>query len=364
MADYTVYWASVKTPTEFLGELPLTSFTYTDTLNSPGSITGTFPLDPYPELDDTAAAAILTPETFAEGRTVLWVDRDGVPMWSGLLWSWEASVDQDAVTFTGEGWLSYFRRRRLNESVTYEGAAVDQIDLASGLVSYPQIAPGGLVWVIAGNPNSGVTRERTYYWWEAKTFGEMIEELAAVENGFDFRFRPRIEEGDRYTWFETIYPATGPATDHVFELGTNCSVTRFTSDGKSLANSFRAFGSGQGAEVTIADAFDSAALDTYPLLEEHGSYPDVIRPTTLAEHATQRLQRLTVPTRLLELDVWPDTEPGLGDYLVGDRVKVTANRGFLQLNKADYRITSRTVTVDESGGETVSVSLAPAAMFG
>jgi hypothetical protein len=355
MADYTVYYSAISAPTEFTGELPLTSFSWSEILNAPGAISGAFPLDPYPTL---ATLSPLNQETFLEGGTILWVYRDRVPVWSGLLWSWQASVDADLVSFTGEGWHSYLRRLPfLLQSGTF--TATDQAVIANYFVDYAAFN-GGVPLVTNGSASHGVARDRTYFWWEAKPVAEIIDQLAAVQNGFDFRY---VTRPDRTILFETLYPATGVTTDHVFELGVNCAVVDYSSDGKTLANYVVAFGSGQGSGALFTAALNSAAVGTYPLLTEVRSWPDVTSPTTLQGHADRDLQRHSTPTRLLDLEIFPDTQPAVGSFSVGDRCKVTATRGFLQLDRVDYRITALNVDVDESGTETVRVSLAPLRMF-
>jgi hypothetical protein len=356
MADYEVRWAPFLTPTSYYGQLPVTEFTWSDTLNSPGSITGKIPLNPYP-----GYTSPLTSDTFAEGRTVLWVARDGVPVWTGILWGWDVDAGADTFTFTGEGWHSYARKVPLNGGFD----ATDQATIADYIISrVNNFTDAATDLITASNPVTGVTRDQYWYWWDPPTCGAALEELASQDHGFDFRYRP-VDDGTG-VWsvvFEIGYPATGDATGLVFDLEANVASLRETSDGKSLATSMDAFGSGSGQEVLVTTSTSGALFDLgYPGLWSKVSYSDVKETAILQAHLTRDLARVSAPIRQLEMEVFSDTAPTLGEYGVGDLVTVRADRGFLQLDDL-YRITSRTVSVDPGGNETVQLSLSPAAMF-
>lgn len=348
MADTRVLWAPITDPGSIQGELPVTSVTYTDLLNAPGACTVTFPVDPHPGLQ------LVTADTFGEGRTVLWVVRDGVPVWSGVVWGWSVSLDSDTVTADAEGWLSYVRRRRIDQTTVYTG--VDQAQIANALVTLSE-AP---VEVDTGAIH-GVTRDRTWFWWEAKPIGEALEQLSAVRDGFDHRFTPVDTGTGPRVLFETRHPATGRATDHVLEVGTNCALTSWTGDGKQFATRVRGFGSGQGADAMLWDV--AATPGPWLPLDHTVTYSDVTEINTLIANLGRELLRVGTPIRLAEVRMWPGTDPGPGVLRVGDLVDFTCRRGFVNLDRAQHRVTGITVAVTPDSGETMSVSLAPARMF-
>lgn len=348
MADTRVLWAPIADPDSIQGELPATAVTYTDLLNAPGACTVTFPVDPHPGL------ALVTADTFGEARTVLWVVRDGVPVWSGVVWGWSVSLDSDTITADAEGWLSYVRRRIIDQTTVYTG--VDQAQIANALVTLS----GAPVEVDAG-ANHGVTRDRTWFWWEGKPIGEALEQLAAVRDGFDFKFTPIDTGTGPRVLFETVHPATGRDTDHVLEVGTNCALTLWTGDGKQFATRVRGFGSGQGADAMLWDV--AAQPGPFLQLDATATYSDVTEVNTLIANLDRDLLRVGTPIRLAEVRMWPGTDPGPGVLRVGDLVDFTCRRGFVDLDRARHRVTGTTVAVTPDGGETMSVSLAPSRMF-
>lgn len=357
-ADYLVEYASIKTPTIILGALPVSTFAYSDALNAPGAISGTMPLNPYPD-----SPTLFTPSSFIEGGTVLYVKRDGVTQWGGILWSWQADLAADTLSFAGEGWHSYMRRRIITSTLSY--AAADQDTIARSLITTPAFDYGGndLGIHTAANPH-GVPRDRTYYWWDGKDYGTTIEELAAVDGGFDFRYVTSTDGAGLYRIdFVTQYPATGRSTTLVFELGVNVAGLSYTSNAKDLTNYQIGFGSGQGQATLLTTAVTAPSILTYPLLQAVASFPEVIELGTLTTNVRRNLVRSVTPARLIDLEVYAGTVPVLGSYDVGDRCAVTAKRGFVQLDREPYRITAKEIAVDDVGGETVRLSLAPIGMF-
>lgn len=362
MADYVLHWATLTDRNTILGELPIQSLEYSDTLNAPGSITGTIHLNPYP-----TNSTLFNQDNFREADTALYVIRDGVPMWGGILWGWRANVNNDTLDFAGEGWHSWLRRRTLTRTLISEG--FDQVEIAERIIQ--QILDDSDPFDVSYNiEDTGVTRDRTYYWWEGKNAGEAIEQLAAVENGFDFYWTTGGTPGNYTVTFNTQYPTTGRTTNHVFELGTNVSFVNYSSDGKSITTRWTGFGSGQGANVLTSIAYDAGTFTTsggtarsYQVLDGVQSWPDVVEQATLDDHVARLLAQSTTPSRLIVLDHYPDTEPRLGSYAIGDQCLVTASRGFVQLDRALHRIVERRVTVDDTGRETVQLTLAPIGLF-
>jgi hypothetical protein len=147
----------------------------------------------------------------------------------------------------------------------------------------------------------------------------------------------------------------------VFELGVNVEAFEFVEDGTTVTNWHRAFGSGIGTEIQRVDRF-SGITAPYPLLQSVSTHSTVTRTATLAEHAEHALQRGAIPTTFVTLELRPDGLPNLGSYDVGDRVAVTADYGYIQLDRASYRIVAHTVNVN-TRGETSVVTLAPTGVF-
>lgn len=360
MADYRVLWSPISSYTTIQGELPVTEFSWTETLNAPGMATGVMPLDPYP---DNPAFQPLTVDTFPEGATVIWIVRDDAPIWSGILWGWDLDVAADTLTWHAEGWHSLIRRAYLIADAAFP--VTEQADLVSSLV---EIYAGSILGygIVTSDPfPTTVNRELILTSSDPRSIGQIVEDMARDSGGFDFRYRTYDDAGAWRVSFDITWPAQGANTGLVFDIDSNIAAMNIHSDATNLAGTIYAFGSGQGSEAIVSSAVNNdLLLAAYPNLGLVNSYPDVTDTAVLAALNTRDALRAANPVRMIDLEVWPDTSPTVTDYQVGDNVQVTAQRGFLQMAGDNYRVVSRTVDVDPNGVEHVRLTLSPAVLFG
>ncbi|MEM9521554.1 MAG: hypothetical protein AAGA37_19750 [Actinomycetota bacterium] len=334
-------------------ELRIDSVTYIDALNAPGSATIVFPFAQATLADGTP---IITAENLAPERTAVWIMRDDALMWAGMLWGMPRDFVGRTRTLIAAGWLSYFRKRFFETDQTFTG--VDQFDIARQIIDHAQaVADGDVAIDTSDTALSGVTRDRTYLGAERKFYGEALEQLAAVDNGFDFRFEPSIDPTtDEYNVsFRPSYPATGRETEIVLYHGVNCVLTGGDQDGSASANSIAAIGAGQGNDLLIATATDPSPAG--PLLQDVTSYTDVTVQATLDGHATRDLARRNASAVTLVAQMIPGALPALGTYRPGDRVRVVYP--FDGFESFDRTMRILTVTVADDDGETVTIELGP-----
>lgn len=345
------------------GVLPVESFGYMHQLNGAGNISARLPLESTSNsrlTNQVAFPRIEAGKLEPDGSTRLWVLRDGVPQWGGLMWTRDIDPGNNAMTIAGEGVLSYFRRRSIRENKKY--SATDQIGIAEDLIEYAIEQPGGDPGVsVAGTASSGVLRDRVYPKQEYKSIGDAVEQLAAVIDGFDFSFDAGYSGSALVDTFNIQYPNWGRSTNHVFEIGTNVNLLAERSDGTSVASLAVATGAGQGPTMLRKWAWDTSKLGTRPLLEKVNSYSDVSVASTLQAKADLDLLRGSEPVSLIDLEILPGTLPALGSYRVGDRVRVKGSHGYFDVD-ATYRIVTIGVAVFDDG-ESVSLSLAPLSLF-
>ena len=369
MADWRVLHAELVGGA-ILGELPVTAASFGVALNAAGRFQCTLPLEADParlrlpvyaggstDLDgdvDLVTMANLTP-----GTTAVWFERDGVLLFGGIVWAISADIDENTLTVAGEGPQSFLRRRYIRSTLTY--TAQDQLDIVRALIDHAQAVTNGTIGITYSTLDSGVTRDRTYNAWERKNVGEAIEQLAAVDGGFDWRYDHNWVGGVPTWSMQFTYPATGRSTEHVFELGTNSRINNYEEDGSTIANLVDTFGSGTGSTMLVATVANTPLQGPYPILEDVQTFGDVSSLTTLELHGRRRLARGAGPTRRVQLTTFPNVEPVLGSYICGDRVRVRADHGWAQLDEI-MRIVEIGVSV-VGGAETVSLALANAEVF-
>lgn len=344
MATYRHLVADLLTGT-IREEIPFSTVRYSHVLNRPGGFAATLPLR-HPK----ATRANLDP-----GRTAVFIERGGVIVWGGILWTAKASVEGATVEVGGEGFWSYFRRRKIRTTKAY--AAADQCFIARDLVTYAQAQAGGDLGVIVGSETSGVLRDRTYYHYERKNLGEAVEQLAAVQGGFDFNIDVSWIGGVITKTFQVQYPRRGRATAIVFELGSNIEGLEQEIDATRQANIIDGLGAGDGDSMLITTVSDLSQTPPYPLLEDVVTYKDVRVPSTLQLSSLAELVSRSTPVERLPTllaHAGPDTE--IGSFITGDTVTVRGSAGYLSVSE-QMRITTYEVTVDENGREAVGLGL-------
>lgn len=346
-------------------EMPFSKVKYSHALNAPGGFTASIG-----HRHPKATRLNLDP-----GRTAIHLERDGVIIWSGILWTARAGVKAGTLDVGGEGWWSYFRRRRIRTGTGGPSpstatariyTAQDQLFIARDLVNYAQGQSGGNIGVTVGTElttdNGGVQRlrDRTFYAYERKPVGEAVEQLAAVQNGFDFAID--VAYDGTGTIIKTLrfgYPRRGRVTDVVWELGANLEDLTQAVDASRQANLVDALGAGDADAMLIATAADTSQIGPYPLLEDTISLKDITVDATLQAHANSELRTrarpiATIPT-LLARPTAPDTT--LGSFITGDSLTVRGADGWISVDER-MRIMSWEVSVDENGKETVAVAFA------
>lgn len=335
--------------------LRLASVEYTASHLGGGSAKITFPIT---QAVDSAGASLVTRENFRPRRTYVWLERDKVVVWSGLLWSRATAPADGLITATAKGPHSYFRHRYFNTDKTF--AAVDELTMAREIIDHAQAVTSGTIGILTSDTNTaGVTRTRTYLGRERKSYAEAIDQLAALTDGFDFRYDSFRDptSGNYEVEFRTAYPATGRATTLVFEHGSNCDVIDIDEDGEAAANQVTATGAGETTAMLTSVTQDLAVLSFEPLLESVISLVDVTVQATLDAHASAELARRLDDETTVTIRMHPGAAPGIGSYLTGDRVRLIYSDAFESLDRT-MRVLERKVTVI-AGGEEVTVTLGP-----
>lgn len=357
--SYRYLFSPLNDISSIQGELPVKFATITEELNEAGTASLTLPLNP----TKAGKFATITPAVLGSGKTAIIAERDGVPFWGGILWAKIPSLSSDTIVLNCAGFHSYVRRRLIRATQTF--SSTDQHDIARSLIDYSEAQSGGSIGILTTDTNtSGVTRDRTYNGFERHWVGQAIDQLAALNDGFDFRYDVvRAAEGDPITIeFRASYPTTGRQTEHVFELGTNITDLEAPEDATLLANQADAIGAGEGENMLIQTHTDTGALAEYPLLEAVVAHTDVSVDATLKSYANRRVNQGIAPIVRPTFRVLPDTLPKVGSYEVGDQVKIKATRGLLDLD-GTYRIVSITINVTEAGQESATLACEPLGVF-
>jgi hypothetical protein len=357
MTTYRYLFADLLT-NQILAELPLTGVTFTQSLNSGGTFQGNILLSGInSEVQNVDAATI-------PARSALYVDRDGVLVWGGVIWARQFDSNDQRLKITAQEFETYFTRRRITSTQVFSN--VDQFFIAQTLVNNAQSVANGNIGVIVPTNTSGVNVSRTFYSYELKTVYSALLDLSRSENGFDFNIQVAYDgAGNPTKRLVLSYPKSGTRysptslTTPVFELPGNVMEYSYPEDGSAAANTIFVIGAGSNEAKLIATATDTAKIaDGWPVLEDSQNYSDFTDTTLLANLASAQVSAVAYPPTTLKIVAPPYLNPTLGSYVIGDdvRIRIRDDRFPTGLD-AIYRLVALSVTAGETSAEQVTLTL-------
>ncbi|MGJ5895158.1 hypothetical protein ACSCBZ_24860 [Streptomyces niveiscabiei] len=338
---YTYLFCDLRTDT-LLAELPMSDVSYSCELNAVGTLTGTIPY--------STETLPLDPETASTpARTVVYVDRDGVIVWAGIVWTRTSA--RGGKQIQAAELLSYFQHRYVKRTLstdtsllidpTYVGTTStsqrlypDQKHIVWSLLRYARDQAGGDIPLdlntLTGSGH-GVTRTMTYFGYERPEIYKAIAELAAADDGFDFGIdvgwtspannNPPVRYRRARTWFPRR-GRTAAQSGLVFSKGGGFgSILSYDwpEDGTSLVTEMSGLGAGTGeARIVRTASADDMIASGWPLLEGVASYDGVIDEAQVQGLTSSALTAQSQAQVQPVFEVSADTDPEFGSYSVGD----------------------------------------------
>lgn len=359
MTQYRYLFADLLT-NQIIGELPLTDVNFTRQLNSIGSFTGRL------LLSGVNAEQMNVSNATVPAKTAVYVDRDGVLVWGGILWGRPYSSETQTLEFQAQEFESYFQHRVIDADAAFTNT--DQLTVAQSLVTTAQAAPYGDIGIIVPSNTSGVTIDRVYYGYELKTVYQGLLDLSRSDDGFDFAVEVSYDNnGDPQKELVTAYPRLGQtysASDPnapVFEFPAgNIVLYELEEQGPATANKMFVIGAGSNEGKLIESAVDATKYaDGWALLERTATYSDYTDTTLLQTLAMGQVAAVSYPPTTFKIVVPPYENPVLGSYNIGDecRLRILDDRFPTGLDSV-YRIVALNVEPGEDGPERATLTLA------
>lgn len=266
-------------------------------------------------------------------RTVIWMYRDGQPIDGFIVWARPKRISSTVIDISAASLLSYFGARILSWTPSYN--AVDQLTLARNIIGLA--TPASHIFGFLNNTTnlSGVLRDRNplAFGYERKSIGQLLDDLAAVENGFEFSIDASLINDLPVPTFRPSYPKRGrPISETGFLLlrsgdrSGNIIDYGLDEDGTQIVTTVHGVGAGEGWDMLTTTQVNTDLLNRgWPLLETVIAHKDVTVRSTLDSHARAELKRRarTAETGPWDLRVNPD-DPSVtfGSWTVGDEARV------------------------------------------
>ncbi|MFE9396791.1 hypothetical protein [Streptomyces flavidovirens] len=308
---YRLLFADLVTD-QLLDVLPVQGLGFDDYIGKSGALSGKIPI-PDPEMAARVRAAAVP------GRTAVWVERGSDIWWGGILWTMTPSVDDRggvSVDIQAATFESYLDRRVVFTTQTY--TQVDQLAIARGLVGYAASLSGGDIGIrMDATKVSGVLRDRSYVASEVPRVRDLLDDLAAVDGGFEWRIQAYRDTatGARVKQLQLGYPKIAVGAQPVM-LTYPGNVLAYTlpSDATTMANVWQSRGATVdntvdaegGPLLSSVWRYDDRLNGGWPRLDGTSDYNTVSVKTTLDNHAKADLARArnaaTIPSIRVRLD--------------------------------------------------------------
>ena len=376
MAEYRYLAYEVRSRLS-LGELPLAGVSYSEELNGVGELSASVDLAAHTSLGASLASQYVA--ATEPRRSSIWVDRDGVIQWGGIVWSRRRSRGTlGTIEISALDYGSIFERRVLTATKSY--TATDQLAVVRDLVTWAQALPGGNVNIVVGSETSGVliTRDPLAWGYELRNLADLIGELAQADTGFDWSISYAYDvAGIPQATLRLHYPRRGRRSidsSLVFfnaaSSGGNLIDWDLDESGLDAATTIHAIGAGEGESMVQTVASRTELLDVgYPLTEaviSHKSITDADALISINLEAA-RLRSNNVSTWSITVDP-DDISVPFGAWSVGDDARIVIDdhplfpsNGSNPGLETTLRITGQQVTVSDDGGpDEVTLTMGPA----
>lgn len=336
--------ASAPTLVE-VNRLVVERISYVEELNRPGTATLGAPIR---SLSDEVKTRLADLAAFP---CEVWIYRDATLEWAGEVQT--LGIRDQVVELGCVGLLGYTWRMGVTSDLTFSG--IDQFTIAADLVDHWQAQAYGDYGIdTSGVGTSGVTRSRVYLRDELHNIGKRLQELGAVDDGFDTHVDPTTRA------LVLSYPQRGT------DLSASVFLDERNIDSASVAmsvapedlvsdGSFTGTSSDGSSSSTIYSARSTSALRaTYGRSWGGESFDGVSDTGTLDGHGDAYLAARTGQFFQPGVTLLPrvGTEPG--DLHAGDTVSYAYDAG-LGLQSGTFRVAKVGVEVDEEGKERMKV---------
>lgn len=272
----------------YLRDLDVSGWQSTDELNGAGGFTATVKVP-----GDVEEAQSVRASTRC-GRTAIVALRGDVPVFDGIIWrrNYESSVR--SVTIAGRKLASFWDHFDIPAHLDF--AATEQADIWRSLLAGVALNfPNGDIGVAVDATTTGIVRDRVYEPWEAKKYGEAMQQLAAVDGGFDWDIRVESDGLTLTRQARLWYPRRGrpiTTTGLQFRTGSTAKLFGVTEDATGMAARVTGFGAGEGID-TLTSVRQTTELTAagYPGYAKSLSLRDVKTQAPLDEHTQAELSR-------------------------------------------------------------------------
>lgn len=313
--DYTYTFLTLRDE-QIIAEIPLYGVYAARKINDPGQMTASFNFD-QSGMTNSDLVAATTP-----GRTWCVMERNGVPVWWGIVWSRTYQSQSKSCQIYAWGFEAYPRKRRIVQDMTWTATPNTQIfcDFWRSI----QSAAGGNLNVNIPNYTDGPVKDLTILATDNQYYSQSMDNLSQSDDGFDWTVDLVKNTDGTYTKTLRVgYPSIGSSIGDpdvvVFEYPGSILNYYNTESMSDAGTDVFTTGSGEGSAMPISVTEQTDMITSgWPRWDVDVSFKDVTSQTQINTLALQQkiVRKPPMPTYIIT--VKGDQDPVFGSYNLGD----------------------------------------------
>jgi hypothetical protein len=280
------------------------------------------------------------------------IARDGVPVWSGMVWS-ESQTGPRTFSFRCAEWGSFFERV---PAVAYTYTDWNDHALFRDLISRAAAISGQDPGIIMGSTLGGTVSDKTINAWDDLTVERAFRDVGDAAGGPDWYFGAAgtLAAPERHLVLGDNLGAGGvaavleyvEAADGSWSSGGNViGHPSRVRDGSQSATATVAIGSGEEKAQLRRTATSGLLSAGYPRLTHTASYTDVKVAATLQRHATVDLSARAGLFTSYTLATW-DGDPDWTQVPRGSTVRVSLDTDVYQGQREVIEFDARVMDIN------------------
>lgn len=309
-----------------------------------------------------------TPQNFAPWNNGLYVLKDGDIRYGGVIGAVQPRAGTGVIDIPILSFEDYLRSRLIKSNSNMANAtqtgnditwtSKDQFLIAADAIAHTQQGDGNIGITVAYGSLSGVLRTDTIHTWDYKFAGEYFEDLAARDNGFDWRIRYKYVNDNPQPELYLKYPRMGRKTQ--FKLyyqsdGSTSNIQSYDVSGgeQPITGTLAVVGAGEGDSMVRTNIIPTTGGVDYDSVV---SFKDVSKSSTLSEYGRLILAQNETPVRTFEVVLAQDDTPHYTEFVCGDDMELRIDDGYNQIN-SECSVISKKVILQPTHDEEVTVTL-------
>lgn len=318
MSDYTYIFGSLLTEA-VIAEIPCYGVIMDMEMNKGGTFQGTYQLDMTGQDNDTLISASIP------GKTWVAVERNGVCVWHGFIWSRVYSAQSKSLQLYAMSFDQYPRKRMVRDDFSI--SATEQRNIFRTLWNTMQSVTNGNMNInIPGSFSDAVLKDLEVLFTDAKYYSEIMSEIADGSNGFDW-YVAVTKDGSLYRKDLLIgYPTLGVGESAgmvTFEYPGNITQYYMTEAMADAGTNIFIFGAGEGSEMVTGDfTHDDMFPQGWPRWDVDVVRKDIDNLDALLTLEDIEGNNRRPPMSIFKITVLGDGPAEFGSYSLGDACKI------------------------------------------